>query len=334
MALATVELSWPDDPDVLEQMQGFVADLADCGSVDDAFASAIGEDPDGEGRYQRPDLAAKAQARLRAWGTDDAASRALELVAWLARDVIGAHFPELPATALRGHADGAQWAHALEPRCRSASERWREEHRTGEEATAHREWANYRLLESAGNAAKQLSYVPRRVNITTYKTRPQSHPLRVCEKAVSACGEALLYAVALEPTAVVALERLGRVDFTSAGVDRRAREALTAAGITEFGAGLEALALSIVGAYDRTRAGGSATASAAVAAAEALTPGGHDAVALVLESPQLSARPIPPGATTFAAAAEDVLARAVVEIVSHVHAQSAAQDVVRAHGAD
>jgi hypothetical protein len=56
-----------------------------------------------------------------------------------------------------------------------------------------------------------------------------------------------------------------------------------------------------------------------------LTPNEHEAAALILESPQLTGRPIPPGATTVAAAAEDVLARAVVEVVSHVHAQSAAR---------
>jgi uncharacterized membrane protein len=133
---------------------------------------------------------------------------------------------------------------------------------------------------------------------------------------------------------MAALERLAEVDFVSAGVDRRAREALTAAGITGFGAGLEALAVAIVGAYDRLCADGPATASAAVAAAEALAPREHDAVALLLESPQLSSRPIPQGATTFAAAAEDVLARAVVEIVSHIHALSAARDVVQAHDTD
>ena len=36
-------------------MREFIAELADCGSVDDAFAAGIGEDPDGEQRSQRPD---------------------------------------------------------------------------------------------------------------------------------------------------------------------------------------------------------------------------------------------------------------------------------------
>lgn len=175
------------------------------------------------------------------------------------------------------------------------------------------------------DAAQQLSFIHSRVNITEYKHRPQSHPMYACKRSASKCGQAFLYAVVLKPATATAVERLGHVDFVSAGVDRRAREALNAAGITEFGAELEALAVAIVNTYDGLSVDGPPQASAAVAAAEALAPHAHDAVALVLESSQLSGRPIPPGATTFAAAAEDVLARAILEIVSHVHAQSGAR---------
>jgi hypothetical protein len=128
------------------------------------------------------------------------------------------------------------------------------------------------------------------------------------------------------PAPAELVEHLGHPDFVTAGATRRGREALHAAGITEFGPGLEQLALAIVEAYDDARATGLVSISGAIAAAEAVLPAGHDAVALVLESPQLSARPIPSSATTFATAAEEVLARAAAEISTHLHSQSAARD--------
>jgi hypothetical protein len=149
-----VELTWPDDPDAREQMREFVAELADCSSVDDAFAAGIGEDPDGEQRYQRPDLAATAQARLRAWGPeDDAPTRALELGAWLAQDVVGKHFPELPVTVPRSLAGGGAWAQELAPLHREADERWDEARRTDTEAVARLAWMNLNLLGCALEAA-------------------------------------------------------------------------------------------------------------------------------------------------------------------------------------
>src|SRR4051812_17501477 len=203
MDLASIDLEWPEDADAREQMREFIAELADCGSVDDAFAAGIGEDPDGEQRYQRPDLAATAQARLRAWGTeDDAVSRAFELVAWLAREVLAPHFPALPVTVPESFSDSTDLARALEPSLRSAEEAQDERDRFAEQDDT--EWAHKELLDRAVLAAKHLGYVPRRVNITEYKPRPQSHPLYVCEKVASGCAEAFLYAIALEPPAATA----------------------------------------------------------------------------------------------------------------------------------
>jgi hypothetical protein len=323
--LGSIELSWPEDPRAREQMRGFVAELADCRSVDDAFVAGVTDDPDGEERYQRPDLAVKATARLRAWGSDDdAVSRAFDLVVWLARDVLARHFPALPVTVPESVSGGANLARALQPAFRSAEEAAREVRFDPQAGTA---WAHYALLDGAVRSAKYLGYIPRRVNITQYKPKPQSHPLHVCKKVASGCGETFLYAVALEPLAAAALERLGHPDFVIAGTARRGREALFAAGITEFGAGLERLALAVVDAYDHASAAGPVSASAALAAAEAVMPREHDAVELVRESPQLSDRQFPPTATTFAAAAEEVMARAVAEIAIHLHAQSAAREI-------
>jgi hypothetical protein len=156
-----------------------------------------------------------------------------------------------------------------------------------------------RLLDRAVLSAKQLGYIPRRANITEYKPKPQSHPLYVCEKVASGCGEAFLYAIALEPPAATALQRLGHPDFVTAGTARRGREALHTAGIAQFGVGLERLVLTLVGPYDAACAAGPVSASTALAAAEAVMPREHDAVALVLESPQLTSRPIRPAVTTL-----------------------------------
>ncbi|MCW3048017.1 MAG: hypothetical protein JWO74_2301 [Solirubrobacterales bacterium] len=324
--VGSIELSWPEDPRAREQMRGFVAELADCRSVDDAFVAGITDDPDGEERHQRPDLAMKATARLRVWGSDDdAVSRAFDLVVWLARDVLGRHFPALPVMVPESVSGGADLARALDPALRSAEEAAREAARIDERADTAR--AHHWLLESAVRSARYLGSIPGRVNITTYRPNRQSNPLYACEKVASRCGETFLYAVALEPLAAAALERLGHPDFVTAGTARRGREALFAAGITEFGAGLERLAIALVDAYDRASAAGPVPASTALAAAEAVTPREHDAVALVRESPQLSDRQFPPTATTFAAAAEEVMARAVAEIATHLHSQSAAREI-------
>jgi hypothetical protein len=143
----------------------------------------------------------------------------------------------------------------------------------------------------------------------------------VYEDVATSVGTAFVYAVSLRPTLGSAVLRVGHPEFAEAGVARRAREAMYAAGITEFGAGLERLAVRVVSLYDTASLEGPLTAGQALAATEDGLPRGHDAVEPVVESPQLSCRPIPPSARTFVAAAQDVVARAMAEVVARVHAE-------------
>jgi hypothetical protein len=260
-SLDSIELKWPDDLSARDQMRGFLDELASCDAVNDAFVEGIEDDPDGEGA-QRPDLAETARARLRAWGAaDDAVDRAFELAVWMTREVLQPCFSHLDVDVPEDLANAGTVALVLAPALDAARDAWHEKY-SADKASASREWAEYELLECAVRAFKNLSYLPRRVNARKYKPKPRrdDRPLDLCRSVASDCGMVVLYASQLQPKAANALARLGDPDFRMAGVERRGREALYAAGITEFGQRLEELAVRVVRAYDAKSAGASATA--------------------------------------------------------------------------
>jgi hypothetical protein len=323
--LASIELAWPQELHAHGQMRQFVDELSACASVNEAFIAGVEDDPDNEG-VRRPDLVETAQARLRAWGADDdAVARAFDIFMWLVREVVHPGFPSLPVNTPDDFVDCSVIARGLKPHIESARGIWHEKYKL-EAATADREWAQMEVVEQVAHAAEYLGYLPRRINIEKYKARLQwnTRPLSVCAAVASAAGGAFINAVELRPELAAALTRLGHTDFLDVGVSRRAREALHAAGITEFGAGLEQLAIGLVRRYDSASSSRSLTPSQALLVAEQGSPRAHEAVVLLVESPQLSGRPIPPTVATFAAAAEEVLGRAMAEVVAHLHSQSAA----------
>lgn len=321
--LDSIQLKWPDDPSAVEQMRGFLSDLATCELVNDAFVDGVADDDDATGP-QRPDLADTARARLRAWGADDdAVDRAFQIAAWCFREVLQPQLASLDLHVPTGFEDAASNALILGPELTVARDAWHVKYKL-DERSAGPEWAYLEVVERGARLSKSVSFLPRRVSVRKYKPKPRwgDHPLDLCRSIASDCGMAFLYATQLQPRLAHALSRLGHPDFRTAGVQRRAREALHAAGITEFGQGLETLAVDVVEAYDRwTPTSASSVDVGAIAAATA--PGGHRAVSLLVESPQLTDRPLPANASTFAAAAQDVLSRAVVEVIAHLHTQSA-----------
>jgi hypothetical protein len=322
--LASIELVWPQELHAHGQMRQFIDELSVCASVNEAFVTGLEDDPDNEG-VRRPDLVEIAQARLRAWGADDdAVVRAFDIFMWLVREVVRPGFPSVPVDVPDDFTGCSVIARGLKPHVESARGIWHQKYQL-DEAKADREWAQMEVVEQVAQGAEYLGFLPRRINIKKYKAKLQwnSRPLSVCDAVASAAGRAFINAVELRPELAAALTRLGHTDFLDVGVSRRAREALHAAGITEFGAGLEQLVIGLLRRYDSASSSRSITPSQALLVAEQDSPRAHEAVVLLVESPQLSGRPIPPTAATFAAAAEEVLGRAMAEVVAHLHSQSA-----------
>jgi hypothetical protein len=118
--LDSIQLKWPDDPSAVEQMRGFLSDLATCELVNDAFVDGVGDDVDATGP-QRPDLADTARARLRAWDADDdAVDRAFQLATWCFREVLRPQLARLDLHVPTGFEDAASNALILGPELTAA----------------------------------------------------------------------------------------------------------------------------------------------------------------------------------------------------------------------
>jgi hypothetical protein len=323
--LGSIELRWPVEGALRRQMAEFIEQVASPSPAHEAFLGSFVEDLDGEGT-SREDLAELAAARLAVWGEDgDAVARTLELFQWLCRDVLPSVFPELRLSPVRGIEDVYAVMTDLADPATVAGDEWHERYQE-DKAGSGREWARYQVLSEAHSAAKYLAYLPRRLNPKKFKPKVRygDRPRDACERAAASCGAAFVYAAQLKPAVVRALDRLADARYSPTGIGMRAREALHQAGITRFGPRLEAFAISLVEAYDQAAVTDGIAAGEAVAIAEAALPKDrHEAVLMLAESPQLSDRPLPADAQSFADAAWGVLVRASAEVGTHLHSLSA-----------
>ncbi|HEY8583310.1 MAG TPA: hypothetical protein VIL49_10190 [Capillimicrobium sp.] len=309
-------------------MERFYAQLADTKPVTAEFLAVYGEDLDGEGRI-REDLGAVAAERVRVWKPQgDAVAAAWELFHWLTAHVLPAAFPDIQLPRVDGIADAGPVDRELRAHAEQAGDRWHERHQANSR-DAEPEWVTYQALLAAAEAAKALSWLPRRMSVKKHKPklRRGDTPLDLCVSAAGNCAAAHVYVTEGEPWLGRLLDRLAEADYTDAAADRRGRDALHAAGVTEFGRQLERLARRVVDAYDRAAAREErmTPAKAAAAGESALPNNRHLAVVMVAESPQLGARPVPADAGTFVDAAWDVIERAVGEVAVHLHAHSSAR---------
>ena len=335
--LASVPFSWPKDPRLRERVRRFHEELHDPAPVEAAFLDAFLEDQDGEGT-ERPDLAEAARARLRIWGgAGDAVWRTCQLFRWLCGDVLPFAFPEIDLPPGESIEDAREVGEALVPHVQEAGEAWFALRPATERLNLDRPtesyeaqvrehpaaWDRLQALSAAADAAKWLPYVPRRLNPTKYtaQLRRDHHPLHQCETVALDCGAAFLYANRLQPLLVRTLEGLADPRREAPQVENRARQALHEVGITDFGPRLTELASALVEAYDRVASRRDIDPHEAVEIADSILPADrHEAVQMLTESPQLSARPLPSQATSFTDGAWDVLVRAMAEVATRLHA--------------
>lgn len=237
------------------------------------------------------------------------------------RELLPTIFAGVDLPAFDGLGDARWLARELDPPMEIARDAWLEKYRADEECVP--EWALYSARQCAQSAAHDLSFVQRRANPTKFrpKLRAGDHPLNHCQRAASGAAGALVYGCVISPRLATTLARLGDTAYRERGVGSRARHALSDTGITQFGPLLERLATELVDVYDAATIQQPASARLALDVAETVL-AGHRAVAVAMlaESPQLSARPLPKGRETFHAAAWDVLERAAAEIALKIFA--------------